>query len=58
MSYFNSFSPGAIFQTSFMAFLSSIVIQLCMGCYWPSVGYYRGRIVPPELRNSSLTIAR
>ncbi len=53
-----SFFLGAIFQTAFMAFLSSIVIQLCMGCYWPSIGYYRGRIVLPELRSSSLTIAR
>lgn len=53
-----SYFLGAIFQTSFMAFLISIVVQLCMGCYWPAIGYFRGKIIPPELRSSSLTIAR
>jgi len=53
-----SYFLGAIFQTSFMAFLISIVVQLCMGCYWPAIGYFRGKIIPPELRTSSLTIAR
>ena len=53
-----AFFLGAIFQTPTMAFGISIVVQMCVGGYWPSVGYLRGRYVLPELRATFLTISR
>lgn len=53
-----AFFLGAVFQTPTMAFGVSIIVQLCVGGYWPSVGYLRGRYVVPELRVTFLTISR
>eukprot|EP00597_Dinobryon_sp_UTEXLB2267_P005347 CAMPEP_0170062026 /NCGR_PEP_ID=MMETSP0019_2-20121128/3397_1 /TAXON_ID=98059 /ORGANISM="Dinobryon sp., Strain UTEXLB2267" /LENGTH=345 /DNA_ID=CAMNT_0010268051 /DNA_START=358 /DNA_END=1395 /DNA_ORIENTATION=+ len=53
-----SYFLGAVFQTPLLAFAISIVVQLCMGGYWPSIGYFRGKIVLPELRNTTLAIPR
>ena len=53
-----AFFLGAVFQTPTMAFGISIIVQLCVGGYWPSVGYLRGRYVVPELRVTFLTISR
>lgn len=53
-----AFFLGALYGTSTMAFLVSIFVQVCMGSYFPCIGYFRGRIIMPELRNTSLTIAR
>ena len=53
-----AFFLGAVFQTPTMAFGISIVVQMCIGSYWPSVGYLRGRYVQPELRATFLTLSR
>ena len=53
-----AFFLGAVFQTPTMAFGISVIVQLCVGGYWPSVGYLRGRYVVPELRATFLTISR
>jgi hypothetical protein len=53
-----SFFLGASNSTSTMAFVVSIFVQICMGSYYPCIGYFRGRIIMPELRNTSLVIAR
>ena len=53
-----AFFLGAVFQTPSMAFGISIIVQMCVGGYWPSVGYLRGRYVLPELRATFLTISR
>ena len=49
-----SYFLGALFQTSFFAYMVSLVVQGCVGLYWPCIGYFRGKIVVPELRNVSL----
>eukprot|EP01038_Epipyxis_sp_PR26KG_P007409 gene7409-10100_t len=51
-----SYFLGAIFQTSYMAFGISVMVQICMGGYWPSIGYFRAKIILPEFRTMSLTI--
>ena len=53
-----AFFLGAVFQTPSLAFFISIIVQMCIGGYWPSVGYLRGRYVLPELRATFLTISR
>jgi hypothetical protein len=53
-----AFFLGAAFQTPTMAFGISVVVQMCVGGYWPSVGYLRGRYVLPELRATFLTLSR
>jgi hypothetical protein len=47
-----------VFQTPTMAFGISIIVQMCVGGYWPSVGFLRGKYVVPELRVTFLTISR
>jgi hypothetical protein len=49
---------GSVFQTPTMAFGISVVVQMCVGGYWPSVGHLRGRYVQPELRATFLTLSR
>ena len=53
-----AFLLGAIFQTPSLALLVSIFVQLCIGGYWPSIGYFRGRLLLPEQRNTVLIISR
>lgn len=53
-----AFFLGASYGASGTAFIVSIFVQLCMGSYYPCIGYFRGRIIVPELRNASLIIAR
>lgn len=49
---------GAMFQTPLFAFLVSLLVQGIVGLYWPCIGYYRGKIVVPEQRNTALIIAK
>ena len=49
---------GAIFQTPLFAFLVSLAVQGSVGLYWPCIGYFRGKIVVPEQRNTALIIAK
>jgi len=53
-----AFLFGAMLQTPIMAFATSTAIYVCIGGYWPSVGYLRGKIVQPEMRSTSLTLTR
>lgn len=53
-----AFFLGSMFQTPLFAFGVSIGVQCCIGGYWPSVGYFRGRVIVPELRNTALIIPR
>lgn len=53
-----AFLFGAMLQTPVMAFGASIVIYICIGGYWPSVGNLRGKFVQPEMRSTSLTLTR
>lgn len=52
------FFLGAIFQTSSFAFFISLVIQCCVGGYWPCIGALRGRLIVPELRSSTILFTR
>ena len=49
---------GAVFQTPSMVFLISIGLQACVGAYWPSIGFLRGRYVLPEQRGTCITVTR
>ena len=49
---------GTIFQTPTMIFMISIGLQACVGAYWPSIGFLRGRYVLPEQRNTCITVGR
>lgn len=49
---------GAILQTPILAFGACLVIQVGVGVYWPCIGYYRGRIIPHDLRNIVLVIQK
>jgi hypothetical protein len=35
-----------------------VVVQLCVGGYWPCVGYYRGRLLMHEQRNTVIVLSR
>jgi len=41
-----------------VAFIMSLIVQACIGMYWPSIGYLRGKIIPSELRNISLLLPK
>lgn len=49
---------GAVFSTPSMVFLISIGLQACVGAYWPSIGFLRGRYVLPEQRGTCITVGR
>lgn len=49
---------GSIFQTAQFALLVSVVVQLCVGVYWPCIGYFRGRILLNEQRGTVLVLTR
>jgi hypothetical protein len=49
---------GAVFQTAGFALLCSVLVQFCVGGYWPCIGYYRGRLLLHEQRNSVIVISR
>lgn len=53
-----SYFLGAVLQSSLIAFLVSVVVQLCMGSYFSCIGYLRAKIIMPELRNVSLIFSR
>jgi hypothetical protein len=48
---------GAVFQRAGFALLCTVVVQLCVGGYWPCVGYYRGRLLMHEQRNTVIVIS-
>jgi hypothetical protein len=49
---------GAVFQRAGFALLCAVVVQLCVGGYWPCVGYYRGRLLMHEQRNTVIVLSR
>jgi hypothetical protein len=49
---------GAVFQGAGFALLCAVVVQLCVGGYWPCVGYYRGRLLMHEQRNTVIVLSR
>ena len=49
---------ASIFQTSGFALLCSVVVQFCVGVYWPCIGYFRGRLLLPEQRNTVMVLSR
>jgi hypothetical protein len=49
---------GALFQTPGFALLVAVTVQFCVGGYWPCIGYFRGRILLPEQRNTVLLITK
>lgn len=53
-----SYFLGAVFQTPMLAFLISLVVHGCMGGYYPAVGFFRGKLMVPELRSTALIILR
>ena len=53
-----AFFLGSVFQTPVMVFIISIFVQGCVGGYWPSIGFLRGRYVVPELRGTCITLSR
>jgi len=52
------FSFGSIITSSFSCFLLATVIHIFVGGYWPSIGALRGRYILPELRSTSVNMAR
>jgi hypothetical protein len=48
---------GAVFQRAGFALLCAVVVRLCVGGYWPCVGYYRGRLLTHEQRNTVIVIS-
>lgn len=53
-----AFFLGSVFQTPMMAFGVSLIVQLCVGGYWPSIGLLRGRSIVPEIKSTALVISR
>jgi hypothetical protein len=53
-----SYFLGAVASTRLVAFIMSLIVQACIGMYWPSIGYLRGRIIPSDLRNMSLLLPK
>lgn len=53
-----AFFLGSVFQTPMMAFFISVIIQLCIGGYWQAIGHLRSRVLPSELRGTSLMFSR
>jgi hypothetical protein len=49
---------GAVFQRAGFALLCAVVVQLSVGGYWPCVGYYRGRLLMHEQRNTVIVLSR
>jgi hypothetical protein len=49
---------GATSSTPIVAYLVSLVVQCCVGMYWPSIGFLRGKIILPELRNTFLLLPK
>lgn len=53
-----SYFLGAVFQTPMLAFLISLAVHGCMGGYYPAVGFFRGKLMVPELRSTAMIILR
>lgn len=49
---------GAIIASPTLILFSSVVIQLCTGAYWPSIGLLRGRYFLPEIRGVTVAMSR
>jgi MFS family permease len=49
---------GAIMQSPQLVLFASVLIQLCTGAYWPSIGLLRGRYFLPELRGIIVALSR
>lgn len=39
-------------------YLVALLIQLCSGAYWPSVGFLRGKYILPEIRAVVISLTR
>lgn len=53
-----SFFLASIMTSPQTVFIASIVIQICIGGYWPSIGWLRGRYFMPEVRGVTITLSR
>lgn len=53
-----SLFTGSIVNTLSLSFLIGLIVQACIGVYWPSIGMLRGSVVLPELRNHTLALTR
>lgn len=49
---------GAILQTPFFAYFVSLAVQTCIGVYWPCIGFFRGKIIAPEIRSIAVIITK
>jgi len=41
-----------------LGFGVALAVQACLGVYWPAMGYFRGKIIVPELRNTTLLLPK
>lgn len=63
-----SISLGTYFLTAFSTtlglsslstmYILALIVQLCSGAYWPSVGFLRGKYILPEIRSVVIFLTR
>lgn len=53
-----AYTLGGVLQTATFILPLVLIVQGCMGIYWPCIGHYRGRMILPELRSATLIIPR
>ena len=53
-----AFFLASIVSSPKIVFIAAIVVQICCGGYWPSIGWLRGRYFLPEIRGVTITISR
>eukprot|EP00981_Chlorochromonas_danica_P005213 scaffold1046_cov162-Ochromonas_danica.AAC.43 len=49
---------AAMLQSVVVVLPLALVLQVCMGAYWPSIGVYRGRLLLSELRSATLLLPK
>jgi MFS family permease len=49
---------GAIVENPLFAYGMSVIVQIAVGMYWPCIGYFRGRVIVPELRNNAMIVPK
>jgi MFS transporter, MFS domain-containing protein family, molybdate-anion transporter len=53
-----SYGLGSMLNTTAVMLPLAVLVHVCMGAYWPCVGYYRGRVLLPELRSATLLLPK
>jgi hypothetical protein len=53
-----AFFISSISSSPLIILLACLTVHLCAGCYWPSVGFLRGRYLLAETRGVSIALAR